>query len=187
MNRSALIILADGFEEIEAVTVMDILRRAKIHTQTAGLNPESQFVTGAHGISIATDCSLDQLQSDFDACILPGGMPGSRNLADSDRVLSLISVMHQEQKLIAAICAAPALVLSRAGILNHRRATCYPGMDNHFPETTISCDDAVVIDDNIITSRGVGTALAFALAIVDSLAGKDTADLLRQKTLARLS
>lgn len=184
MTKKALIVLAQGFEEIEAVTPIDILRRAGIDVHIAGIQPEKNSVTGAHGIGITVDSPLENVQADFDVCIFPGGMPGAQNLADSELVHSLISVMHRENRLIAAICAAPAVLLAPTGILDGKTATCFPGMEHHFSQQTAFSQDPVVVSGNIITSRGAGTALTFSLKIVETLLNKQTADDLRRKVLA---
>ena len=184
MKKKALIILAEGFEEIEAVTPIDVLRRAQIEVTVAGLNPEEKLVKGSRDIIIKTEVSLERAGSDFDAVILPGGMPGANNLSKSNRVNSLLSTMNQEGKIIAAICAAPAVVLAPAKILDGKKATSFPGMENLFGKEVVFSDDDVVIDGNIITSKGVGTALRFALAIVEKLAGKEISETIKQKMVA---
>lgn len=182
MTKKSLIILADGFEEIEAVTPIDILRRADIEVSVASLNPKVRLVKGSHGIYIQAETALDELTpEDYDACILPGG-PGVKNLAASELVKSIILNMHAQGKLIAAICAAPAIVLAPIGILDKKNATCYLNMENHFSDTTIFHADPVVIDSNIITSRGAGTAMAFSLAIVEKLCGKDVTEKIKTLT-----
>lgn len=172
MRKRALIILADGFEEIEAITVIDILRRANIEVITAGINDIK--VQGSHGIIVIADKTLPAIKGDFDACVLPGGMPGAKNLSSSAKVNSLIKQMDKGGKIIAAICASPAIVLAPLGVLQNKTATCYPGMQERFLQGTIYKKEAVVIDGHIITSRGPGTALLFALAIVEKLSGKET-------------
>lgn len=181
MSKKAIIVLAEGFEEIEAVTCIDILRRAGIDLTVAGLKQAE--VKGAHGLLIKADKKLAEAKDGFDACILPGGMPGAANLASSKNLNSLIKAMHQKSKIIAAICASPAVVLAPAGILNNKSATCYPGMQDNFGPQTDYKEESVVIDGNIITSRGPATALLFSLAIVDKLAGKETGDKLREAAL----
>ncbi len=177
----ALIILAEGFEEIEAVTPIDLLRRANINVTVAGLS--SLQVQGARGrIKIIADTTLDKISDIFDIIILPGGMPGAENLSKSDKLKTILLNMHKTNKLIAAICAAPAVVLAPLGILNNKKATCFPGMENLFSPTTIFKEEAVVIDGNIITSRGAGTAFEFSLALIEILAGKQTRDQIAQKT-----
>ena len=172
MQKKALIILAGGFEEIEAITAIDMLRRAGIETITAGINDIK--VQGSHGITVIADKTLAAIKGDFDACVLPGGMPGAINLASSEKVKSILKEMNNNGKIIAAICAAPAIVLAPLGILKNRTATCFPGMQKNLTPETIYKEDSVIIDGNIITSRGPGTALLFALAIVEQLSGKET-------------
>jgi 4-methyl-5(b-hydroxyethyl)-thiazole monophosphate biosynthesis len=182
MKKKALVILADGFEDIEAVTAVDILRRAGVDVTIAGL--EDVQVKGARGVIVLADIRLDEARDDFDALVLPGGMPGAANLAASESVLALIRKMDRDKKIIAAICAAPALVLGPAGVLAGRGATCYPGMEENFPKEVKQSQEAVVVDANIITSQGPATALEFALKIAERLAGKDIADSVRKATLA---
>ncbi|MBU1007380.1 MAG: DJ-1/PfpI family protein [Candidatus Omnitrophica bacterium] len=182
MSKKAIIVLAEGFEEIEAVTVIDILRRAGIETTVAGLDDLS--VQGSHGITVSADVKLDTAGSDFDICIFPGGMPGATHLGCSEKVQALIETMNKDKKIIAAICAAPAMVLAPIGILKNKKATCFPGMQKHFEESTTYVTDNVVTDGNVITSRGTGTALAFSLAIVEKIIGEETADKVRKATLA---
>jgi len=183
MNKRVLMILADGFEEIEAIAVIDILRRCSIEVRTASLSGQT-LVAGGHQIIVQADVLLKDIRADFDACILPGGSAGAQRLADSDIVHSLISVMHQANKIIAAICAAPAKVLSPAGLLDGRKATCYPGMQNLFPSSATYLEDPVVIDGNIITSRGAGTALEFAFTLAEQLVGKKVIHEVRVKMVA---
>ncbi len=182
MRKRALIILADGFEEIEAVNAIDILRRAGIEVTTAGINGIK--VQGSHGITVIADKLLTSVvKENFDACILPGGSPGAKNLASSEKVNSIIKQMNKNGKIIAAICAAPAIALAPLGILQNKTATCYPGMQEKFSQETIYKEKAVVIDGNIITSRGPGTALPFALAIVEKLSGKKTCKKLKKTAI----
>ena len=182
MSKKALVVLAEGFEEIEAITTIDILRRAGIDVTVAGLNDIN--INGSHGIKVTADRKLDAAGFDFDACIFPGGMPGATNLASSEKVKCLIQKMDQDKKLIAAICASPAIVLAPTGVLNNKSATCYPGMQENFGNEIRYKEDNVVMDENIITSRGPATALSFSLAIVERLTGKGAADKLRKATLA---
>ena len=182
MSKKAIIVLANGFEEIEAVTVIDILRRAGIDTIVAGLG--NIKIKGSRGLNVIADKKLDEAGSDFDACIFPGGMPGATNLAASDKVKDLIQKMNSQGKLIAAICASPAILLAPTGILKNKSATCYPGMQDSFEKDTKFKEDSVVVDDNLITSRGPATALAFSLAIVEKLAGKETVERVKKATLA---
>ncbi len=177
----ALIILAQGFEDIEAVTPIDLMRRAKIDVTVVGLG--ANIITGARGIKIQTNTTLKKIKENFDAVILPGGMPGAENLANSKEVKSLLLEMHSKRKIIAAICASPALVLSPLGILNNKKATCFKGMEDHFEDTVTFVESTVVVDNSIITSRGAGTAFDFGLAIIEKLVDKDTADSVARTTL----
>ncbi|MFC1666448.1 DJ-1 family glyoxalase III [Candidatus Omnitrophota bacterium] len=182
MSKRAIVVIAEGFEEIEAITLIDILRRAEIDVVVAGL--DNVKICGAHGVNITTDKKLDDAGNDFDACIFPGGMPGATNLADSEKVKALIKKINSDGKVIAAICASPAIVLAPTGILKNKYATCYPGMHENFGKDVKFKEDAVVVDANIITSRGPGTALSFSLAIVEKLLGTEVKDKIKKATLA---
>lgn len=170
--------LAEGFEEIEAIAVIDILRRANISLKTVSVHP-SKNVTAAHGVTVVADILLEDVDLKIaDMLILPGGMPGTRNLGKSDKLIELL-VQAQEQDLyIAAICAAPT-VLSKAGVLKGKKAICYPGFEAEL-EGAVIHDDLVVRDGKIITSKGPGTAMVFAYALVDILKGNLESDALRK-------
>lgn len=162
-----LVPLANGCEEIETITIIDLLRRAKIRVVTASLGQRQ--VTGSHDITILADLDLDEaMQRDYDMVILPGGLPGADYLEADERIRTLLQSMASRGKPTAAICAAPK-VLAAAGLLDGRRATSYPGFLDGF-DVDYS-EDAVVTDGNIITSRGPGTAMDFALALIETLAG----------------
>ena len=165
-----LIPLAQGCEEMEAVTIIDILRRAGIEVISAGLN--DQPVCASRGVMLLPDTTLDAaLQQDFDMVVLPGGQPGSNNLRADPRIIALLQKMAQQGKYIAAICAAPS-VLASAGLLAGKQATSFPGALDSFPQVQQQ-HMAVVEDGMIITSRGPGTAMDFALTLVERLAGKE--------------
>lgn len=181
MNKKAVIILAIGFEEIEAVTVIDILRRAGIEIIIAGVDGIN--ITGSHGITIVTDRKLSDLKPVFDVVILPGGMPGSLHLHNSRNVNDFIKKMNLRGALIAAICAAPSVVLAPTGLLANKTATCYPGDQVDFGKDIRYKNDKVVIDGNIITSQGPGTAFEFAFAIVEKLIGAEAVKKLRKRAL----
>ena len=181
MSKKAIIILADGFEEIEAITAADILRRAGVKVTVCGLGSEN--IKGSKGITVVADKILKGDDSEYDACILPGGMPGAENLAVSEDVKKILLDMNSRGKTIAAICAAPAVVLAPLGLLDNKAATCYPGMESSFSDTTDYKKDDVVIDENIITSRGPATALKFAIAIVENLCGQVVAQKIASATL----
>jgi len=171
--KRVLVPLAEGFEELEAVTIIDMLRRAGIDVVVASLGDSP--VAGSHGIRIAADTPLAALaEQEFDMIAMPGGMPGADHLKKDPRIAELIRHLRQQGKPVAAICAAP-MVLAAAGLLDGRRATSYPGFLKDAKQTTV-VDDAVVNDDGIITSRGPGTALDFALALVAELAGSGARD-----------
>lgn len=164
-----LVPLAQGCEEIEAVTIIDILRRAGIEVISAGL--DGQPVRASRGVVLLPDTTLDEvLGQDFDMLVLPGGQPGTNNLKADARIVALLQKMARDGKYTCAICAAPA-VLGHAGLLQDKRATCYPGCLDKASGALLS-DAAVVHDGKVITSRGPGTAMDFALALVEALSGK---------------
>jgi len=167
---SVLVCLAQGFEEIEAVTIIDVLRRGGISVTVAGLADGT--VEGSHGIAVQPDCTLDAaLARDYDMVVLPGGLPGADNLQADVRVLALLRKMARDGRYTAAICAAPK-VLAAAGILDGRTATSYPGfLQRDSAEGLTLSLDPVVQDGKVITSRGPGTALDFALTLLAQLAG----------------
>lgn len=178
MSKRALILLADGFEEIEAVSVIDILRRAGIKVTIASL--DFKLVTGAHNVMIKSDCLVESIpEYEYDMLILPGGLTGVENLAESDSVKSIIKLFQVEDKYIAAICAAPTL-LNKVGILSGKTITSYPSVRDEFKKVKEYVEDAVVIDGKLITSRGPGTAMAFAYALAEILVDKKTADSLKE-------
>jgi len=160
--------LADGFEEIEATTTIDILRRGGVNITTAGL--PGTIVRGSRGIKLIADMKMDDINFDrFDGMVLIGGDPGWRNLSQSKRIMDAILKYHGSKKTLAAICAAPC-ILAKAGILQDHRATVYPGMERELPRPR---SDKVIADGHIITSQGPGTTVDFALKIVEAVAGKD--------------
>ncbi len=182
---SAILPLAPGFEEIETATAVDVLRRCGVKVVIAGLEPHA--IEGAHGMNFVADTPIDEINAkDFDAVIIPGGNPGYVNLRNDSRVLALVKKAFGFNKLLAAICAAPA-VLSDAGILRNRNCTIYPGMEFELEKGGGKPrKDLVVEDGNIITSQGPATALLFAIKIAERLMNKKTADIVREKTLTNL-
>ncbi|MBF0531526.1 MAG: DJ-1/PfpI family protein [Candidatus Omnitrophica bacterium] len=181
MFKRVLVPLAEGFEEIEALFPVDLLRRAEIEVVIAGLN--TQNVKSAHGIIVTADTTLDKVTGNFDGVLLHGGNPGTQNLAASTLVSELIKQYFQQGKLIAAICGAPAGVVYPTGILKDKRATGFPGAEKRFGKDTIFVLAPVVVDGNILTSRGVGTAHAFGLAVIAYLLGNEKRDEISQRTL----
>jgi 4-methyl-5(b-hydroxyethyl)-thiazole monophosphate biosynthesis len=180
MKKTAMIILADGFEEIEAVTPLDLLRRAHIDVSLLGLS--SLEVAGSHKIVVRAEVVFSSIPALPDALVLPGG-PGHKNLLGSPLVIEFVKKMFDSGNLCAAICAAP-LVLAKAGILKNRKATCFPGEENKL-EGAVFVDQPVVVDGNIITSRGAGTAVPFALEIISCLAGRASADTIARSIVYR--
>ena len=170
-----LVPLAEGFEEIEAVTVVDLLRRAGVEVRTASLG--TVRVTGSHGIAVEADISIEAADvPDYDMIVLPGGMPGARHLQQDGRVIALLRQFAAAGRYTAAICAAPG-VLAHAGLLDNRRATSFPGF--LAPDSApglVLCDAPVVVDGRVVTSRGPGTATEFSLALIKLLCGAEAAD-----------
>lgn len=166
--------LANGFEEIEAIAPVDILRRGGVDVKTVSITA-SLSVETAHGITITADCHIDDVDlSDADLLILPGGMPGAKNLLDHEGVCNAL-VQHNEQgKLIGAICAAP-MVLGQNGILNGRRATCYPGFE-HLLDGAEYTAELVTVDGNITTGRGPGAAMAFGYQLLSNFVPQETVE-----------
>lgn len=183
----ALVLLADGFEEIEAVTPIDVLRRAGVEVLSLGV--PGRRVRGARGVVLEADQALSDFALEeagqVDLVVLPGGMPGAENLARDPRVAALVRAVRAAGQRIAAICAAPAVALGPTGLLAGRRATCYPGFEQRFASDVRPSQERVVVDDWLVTSRGPGTALEFALTLVEQLAGAQAADELRTKMLVR--
>ena len=182
MVKKVLIPLAEGFEEIEAVTLIDVLKRAGIEVTVAGL--ENIEVTGAYAkLTVKTDKLLQDVTSDkFDMMVLAGGMPGSENLANSKLVKSLLNEFAQNNKLVGAICAAP-LALNEAGVLKGAY-TCYPSCEGMIKEDGYISEQDVIINENVMTSRGPATAMIFALEIVRKLVGEETYKELKSGLLA---
>ncbi|CAD5109044.1 DJ-1 family glyoxalase III [Zestomonas carbonaria] len=171
MTTRALIAVADGVEDLETVTLMDVLRRAEIEVVVASIEGRRMF-TCARGSRLTADAMLvDVLAQEFDLIVLPGGMPGAERLAEHGPLSEMVVRQARGGRLFAAICAAPAVALQRYGVLRQRRMTCYPAFSDRLSGCTF-VDQPVVVDGNCITSQGPGTALAFALALVEQLVGK---------------
>lgn len=195
--KKVIVMLADGFEEIEALAPVDLLRRAGIEVVTVG----AQLVKGSRGISVATDMRVNDFLEDCnknglpDAIVVPGGLNGTKNLASCKKANDLILKMWEEKKLVCAICAAPVIVLSPLRILKNKNFTCYPSMENDFAEFagqnweekvlgSVHHTENVVIDGNLITSRGAGTALDFSFAIIQALCGKEIMEQVKKSIVA---
>ena len=165
--------LADGFEETEALATLDVMRRAGLEVQTVGVTGE--YVTGSHNITVRADIGFDELSFDnIEGAVLPGGMPGTLNLEADSRVIDCVKYCFDNNKIVAAICAAPS-ILGHLGMLKGKKATCFPGFENALDgaEHTGAHTEA---DDNIITGKGAGCAIEFGYQIVKKAASKEIAD-----------
>lgn len=174
MSHNVYVFLAEGFEEVEAIGTIDLLRRAGLptHIVAVGIEPH---VRGAHGVAIEADLSISEVYSaDAIALVLPGGLPGVTNLEGSQRLRQLIQEANQEGKLLCAICAAPS-VYGKAGLLEGKEAIAYPGFEGHLHGATVSAQP-VVRSANFITAKSAGYTFDFALAIIEALQGKAKAD-----------
>lgn len=181
--KTALVLLAKGFEEVEAVTPIDFLRRAGVLVQILAIGGSLE-VEGGHSIVMHADALIEDYQGLADAIVIPGGGGGSQNLAASVAVGQLIKAFHSSGKLVGAICAAPAVVLAPLGLLTGKRFTCYPGMETTVSGAVFSAD-RVVQDDQLITSRGAGSAAEFSLAIIEALLGANKAREIHQSTVQK--
>lgn len=170
MNKNVLVPLANGFETIEALAVVDVFRRAGITVDTAALGEDLQ-VLSSHNILVTADMLLsDCVGKSYDLIVLPGGLKGSENLRDSAQVVDMLKKQNQENKLYAAICAAPALVLEHHGLLEGKKATCFPAMLDQLPADKRR-NEPVVVSKNCVTGQGAGHSVAFALALLEQVAG----------------
>lgn len=173
MSQSVLVPIADGTEEIEAVCIIDVLRRSGSEVTVASVG-ELQ-ITASRGVKLVADTLISECMNvTYDLIALPGGMPGAENLRDSQELTRMLQHQQREGRLYAAICAAPAVVLQHHGLLGPRRATCHPNFEGYL-QNTAAIASRVVVDGNCITSRGPGTALEFALKLVELLYGSQKA------------
>lgn len=171
--KKIIVFLAEGFEEIEAISIIDILRRAQISVTTVSVGKD-KMVKGAHSIVVEADKLFDEVDfTSYDMVVLPGGMPGAKNLQDHAGVKEQLKIFA-EKKQIGAICAAP-MVLGSMGLLKGKRATCYPGFEPELIGANVT-NEPVTVDGNIITGRGPAFAINFTLQLVETLAGKATHD-----------
>ena len=175
-----LVFLADGFEEIEALTTVDVLRRAELEVVTVGIG--DKLIRGAHGILVGTDTDDSRIPTkDLQAVVLPGGMPGTLNLEHSPVVQKFVDRAVEKGAIVAAICAAPS-ILGHKGLLKGRKAVCYEGFEGELEGASVGCEP-VAVDGPFITSRGAGTATQFALALLTALRGEGAADKVRGSIL----
>lgn len=206
--KKAIVFLADGFEEVEAITVIDYLRRAGVDVKTVAIPTatikKTDIVNGSHNISVIADCDFNQFKESYknelpDLVYVPGGMPGSTNVGNCNDVLDFIKLCFINGKYISAICAAPAVVLAKTGVLKGKKWTCYPGMDVGI-EKYCSCGEDLnvtlensehikevpfVVDGNVITGRGPGTAEQFAMELVKLLVGSEVCDSIKKGSIQR--
>ena len=182
--KRALVLVATGFEEIETITVIDILRRANIEVVSAGIEPGE--ITGSRKIKIVPDVQLNKVVNDenFDMIVLPGGIPGTTNLKKDEGVKKIIERMYKQGKYTAAICAAPT-VLSAIGLTTGKNITSHPSVKNELQYESYK-EDMVVVDGQIITSRSPGTAMEFAMKLVEILVGKEMVEEINKGVMARL-
>ena len=178
------VFLADGFEEIEALTPVDLLRRAGVDVSTVSIYPGRKEVIGARKISVNADLTIDDINADdAEMIVLPGGMPGTVNLLECERLMDIVDDHNKKGKRVAAICAAPATILGSKGMLRGKKATCYPGKES-LMEGATAVIETVVTDGNITTSMGLGTAVDFACELITLLCGKDKAKEIRTSVVA---
>ena len=178
------VFLADGFEEIEALTPVDLLRRAGVEAKTVSIYPDRRDVKGARDICVVADITIDDANiGKDDMIVLPGGMPGTVNLLECEKLMEMVESHNEKEGRIAAICAAPARILGSKGLLNGKEATCYPGLEDLMDKAT-PVIKTVVTDGNITTSRGLGTAVDFACELITLLCGKQKSDEIRSSVVA---
>lgn len=171
--KKVSVILADGFEEIEALTVVDLLRRAQIYVGTVSIT-DDYTVHGAHGINVQAEDLFEEVAFvESDMIVLPGGMPGTSNLNAHEGVRRVVKEFNRDGKYIGAICAAPT-ILGNLGLLKGKRVSCYPSVEQEIQGAVMTRTD-VTVDGNLITSRGAGTAIAFALKLIEMLSGAEKA------------
>ncbi len=182
MQPKVAVHLAEGFEEIEAVSIIDVLRRAEIETLVVSVT-EKPEVTGSHGIKITADQLFEAVDyKTVEMIVLPGGMPGAQNLKNHNALGEQILQFNKSGKPLGAICAAP-MVLGNLGILANQKATCFPGFEDQLTGAQVTAED-VVTSGKIVTGRGPGVAIKFALKIVETIKGKELADELGKKMIA---
>lgn len=179
--KKVSVILADGFEEVEGLTVVDLLRRARIYVDTVSIM-EDYTVHGAHGINVQTEDLFEEVNFvESDMIVLPGGMPGTKNLEAYEPLMELVDTFYKEDRYVAAICAAPR-ILGHRGILKGRKACSYPDAETHLDGAKVT-RSSVETDGRVITSRGMGCAIDFGLAIVEAFQGREAADILADKII----
>lgn len=181
--KKAVVFLANGFEDIEALATVDILRRGGVDVTIAGVTGD--VVTSSHNLKVSADKPVESIKAEeYDAVICPGGMPGASNLRDSQKVIDIIKQAYSSGKIAAAICAAP-MVLEKAEVLKGKDFTMYPGMENYAPSGKYHNDKFVIKDGNVITGAGPAATFEFALEILTNLQGKEIAEQVAQGMLIK--
>lgn len=175
MTKKVALFIENGSEELELIAPLDVMRRANLEVDVISANNED-FITSAHNVKIMADKKIEEINNilDYDAIVIPGGMPGSTLLRDNKKIIEFYQTMYNSGKLVAAICAAP-IVLSAAGITDDKEVTSYPGFDKEINYKNYNSDKAVVIDKNVITAQGPAVAILFGYEIVNYLLQDDTA------------
>ena len=183
--KKVILFLAEGFEEVEALTVVDYLRRKDINVDTVSIT-EGNEVKGAHEIAVLADKTMNDIKDidDYDAVIIPGGLPGATNLRDNDKVIDVVKKINENGKLTAAICAGP-IVLERAGIIKDKKVTSYPGFEDDL-KNGVYIEQNVVRDGSIITARGPALAVDFAIEIIKYLLGEEKSEELKKDILYKI-
>lgn len=172
------VMLGEGFEEAEAIVPVDLLRRAGVEVQLAGVSGHK--VTSSHGVAVECDCTLKELDEEaMEMLILPGGLGGVESILNSERALGVIQRAGDRGAYIAAICAAPT-ILARLGMLDRRKAVCYPGMEDLMLSAVVQRGTPVVVDGHLVTAEAAGSSFAFGFKLVEILAGKDRAEEVRR-------
>jgi 4-methyl-5(b-hydroxyethyl)-thiazole monophosphate biosynthesis len=180
--KTALIPIADGTEELEAVSIIDLLRRADIHVTVASIMQNKLEITASRGVHITADTAItDCTEQTFDLIAIPGGMPGAEHIRDCEPFISILKNHINKQRCIGAICAAPAVVLTHHGLLSDKKATCFPAFSTKLQSFT---GERVTVDDTIITSQGAGTAIEFTLELINKICGKEKMTEIKKSILA---
>lgn len=175
MTKKVALFVENGSEELEFIAPLDILRRANIEVDLISAN-DAEYITSSHNVKVIVDKKISDIENilDYDAIVIPGGMPGATNLRDNEKIIEFYQTMYKNEKLVAAICAAP-IVLSHAGILEDKEVTSYPGFDKEINCALYNNEKAVVVDKNVITAQGPSVAILFGYEIVNYLLKDNTA------------
>jgi DJ-1 family protein len=183
MTKKVALFIENGSEELELIAPLDVMRRANLEVDVISANNED-FITSSHNVKIIADKKINEVNNilDYDAIVIPGGMPGSTLLRDNKKIIEFYQTMYNSGKLVAAICAAP-IVLSAAGITDDKEVTSYPGFDKEINYKNYNSDKAVVIDKNVITAQGPAVAILFGYEIVNYLLQDNTAEDVKQAML----